>query len=855
MQNVGPGPGHPVEGQQSQRPAGDVDPVAHRVGAEQAGILLGPEDVDQRSHLQRIDMLGVEGQALVGQGPGDPLMHRLEPPDGGEQPQAPAAGGQEQLPHRRPDLPRVVLGHVGDHQRQGVGGIVEWRGQLQRLGPFGQARRPGAHLGHRERIDRTGVGQGGAGHQNPVGRGDHRRGQGLGGVDPVAAAGGVHHPAIEKGGLEPVDEIGIVLGVLVDGRQHRAPGRQHHPRPSVETAQRPLDPRPLGGTQGVGLVVQRGLQLPRQVEQRRLDRRDRLGGGARRGPHQVDGRPGGAFHAHLRRRGPGAQLFQHRHQEGLDRPHRADLAGAGGDAAAPAFAWQGGGGVQHRLQRRAGVVAIGQQLRQPRLQPTAAPPPPLRTADPAAHLGGLRAAEGGGEGAVGGVEQVVALVEHDPAQAAGLAVVLLPPRRPGAVEGRLAEHQGVVGDDDIGVLGGAHRLLDETGAVVGAAGVDAFAAPVDEVGGAGLGWRGHGEQRRQPGLEIAAGHVAVAAGPQPAGGQGEADQVGTAEPPGVHRILKVEQAGVVLAALAHHRLDRPDRRVRPDRVALALDLPLQGAGVGGDPHPGAVGLGPQGGGGQIGQGLADAGAGLGQHHHRLALAQAWLEGVGRLAGEHRLVGPGLVQAGALQQQRQPRRRRLGVDRPASGLAGRRLVLPLGDPRPDIQAVAPPGTAQGRGPQGPDCRRRPGPAGPTHHLGLGQGLLAARRRRQGQFVEQHNGRRPQHPGLGRGVARLGQAQRQGEADGRGGAEPRRPDEGEQLQHIEQARRPGRGGQAQPPGGHRGVREQHRAALEQVAGVGHADRPRRPAVGHARTSAGQDNQGRGEIQGGDGGGHSR
>src|SRR3546814_10338690 len=50
------------------------------------------------------------------------------------------------------------------------------------------------------------VRQGRGGHQHAMGRRDDGVGQRLGGIDPVAAAGRVHHPAIEEGGVEPVDE-------------------------------------------------------------------------------------------------------------------------------------------------------------------------------------------------------------------------------------------------------------------------------------------------------------------------------------------------------------------------------------------------------------------------------------------------------------------------------------------------------------------------------------------------------------------------------------------------------------------------------------------------------------------------
>jgi hypothetical protein len=97
-------------------------------------------------------VLGVEGQALVGQRRGDPLVHRLQPANGGEQAQAPAAGRQEQLAHRRRDLAGVVLVDVGDHEGLGVVLVVEGRDQSQHLGRLRHARRAGAHLGQGERV-------------------------------------------------------------------------------------------------------------------------------------------------------------------------------------------------------------------------------------------------------------------------------------------------------------------------------------------------------------------------------------------------------------------------------------------------------------------------------------------------------------------------------------------------------------------------------------------------------------------------------------------------------------------------------------------------------------------------------
>ena len=57
--------------------AGHVDAVAQRVGAEQGGVRIVAEDVDQRAGVDRIDMLGVERQAVAGEPVGDAGMDRL----------------------------------------------------------------------------------------------------------------------------------------------------------------------------------------------------------------------------------------------------------------------------------------------------------------------------------------------------------------------------------------------------------------------------------------------------------------------------------------------------------------------------------------------------------------------------------------------------------------------------------------------------------------------------------------------------------------------------------------------------------------------------------------------------------
>jgi hypothetical protein len=67
-------------------------------------------------------------------------------------------------------------------------------------------------------------------------------------------------------------------------------------------------------------------------------------------------------------------------------------------------------------------------------------------------------------------------------------------------------HQRMVGDDQFGLGAGAGGALDEAFAVMRAAGIDAFAAPVCQRRHAAL-----AEQRGQPAGQIAADHVAIRA--------------------------------------------------------------------------------------------------------------------------------------------------------------------------------------------------------------------------------------------------------------------------------------------------------------------------------------------------------
>ena len=171
-------------------------------------------------------------------------------------------------------------------------------------------------------------------------------------------------------------------------------------------------------------------------------------------------------------------------------------------------------GVQRRLQHRAGR----DQFLDAPLQAAGARPSALGAEQPAAQLGGLQPGQLGGEGAVGGVEQVVALVEH----VAGRHGAVVQP-----APGGLRHHQRVVGHHQLGGAGAADRVLDEAAPPVRAGGVDALAAPVGE---AQRCMRG-AEQFGEPAGQVAALDVAVVGRQRPAGDQAERDQRAGANPP------------------------------------------------------------------------------------------------------------------------------------------------------------------------------------------------------------------------------------------------------------------------------------------------------------------------------------
>ncbi len=303
----------------------------------------------------------------------------------------------------------------------------------------------------------------------------------------------------------------------------------------------------------------------------------------------------------------------------------------------------------------------------------------------------------------------MALVEHIAGRHVG---VVEPAQR------RLRHHEGMVGDDQPRVPGRAHVLLDKAGAEMRAGGVDALAAPVGQRADPAA-----PDQLGEPAREVAAHQVARGGGADPSRDQHERRNRGGG--PAARcpcRLLVIQQAQKILAALAHDDVAALRRRVGIEPVELAGNLALQVAGVGRDPHRALVLLGPQAGRGDVAERLADPGAGLGEHRLRRVRPLARREGGGDRGGVIGLLRPRL---GALAEQR---------GEPAAGILGRhwcvagrrrgRPLLPFGEALPCPQ----PGGAARR--PGLRCRQRrqhrraPAPAGPPGQLGEGAGIRVA-----------------------------------------------------------------------------------------------------------------------------------
>ena len=357
------------------------------------------------------------------------------------------------------------------------------------------------------------IAQGGRGDDRAVRRADHRVHERLGGVEIVAVHADIDLALLDALDGEPVDEGGV--GLVVQAAQHGAPGFQRELAAVGERARHALDAGALARIELVGLGLELGAQRLAQPAHRREHLVQRLAqaiGGLEQAGIE---RPHVAFLAEalvLARRAR-AHLLAHQGQELLGRAqHRAV-----GQPRLPVGRGQALGEIEQAAQRRLRLGVLAQKVADAAFEAAgAAAAPSLGAQKPAPQVGGFDAAQMRAERAVGGVEQVMALVEHVAQRPRG---VVEPAHR------RLDHHQRVVGDHDVGLAGAADGAFDEAFAVMLAGRIDALAAPVGQPRDAAA-----AHQVEQPGRQVAADHVAVAAGQRPARQQAEADGVLGARP-------------------------------------------------------------------------------------------------------------------------------------------------------------------------------------------------------------------------------------------------------------------------------------------------------------------------------------
>ncbi len=197
----------------------------------------------------------------------------------------------------------------------------------------------------------------------------------------------------------------------------------------------------------------------------------------------------------------------------------------------------------------------------------------------------------------------MALVENNPAW------------RVGPAAGGIDHHQRMIGDDQVSLTPSPLGSLNEAFPIMRAAGVDALAAPVGQRGRAGS-----AKQARQPAGQVAADHVAVLAVGRPPPDQLRQHRCSSNERP-LHRIFQIEQAKIILAALADDDFALALLIIGEQPPPFGIELPLERLGEGRNPHGTLRALGPQRGGGEIGQGLANPRSRLGEQH--IGFTRSW----------------------------------------------------------------------------------------------------------------------------------------------------------------------------------------------------------------------------------------
>ena len=256
-------PRHALHDDEAQRLAGHVDAVPQRVGAQQRSSWFGTENIDQRAGVDRVDVLGEEGQAGPCQRVGDAGVDRLQPADCGEQAERPAVGGFDQAAVSHCQCCQILPFDVGYDQHAGVGGIVERAVDGEAVRRQREVTDPGTERGTLPVLPRPRVPRA-AGRRRPQRgpaaerrRRDHDRvrgfeyrlGQRPGRVEPAAVDADVVLAALDAVDGEPVDEVGV--GRAAEPREQPDPAPEQLPA-QPQPRRRALDARPARPVEPVG---------------------------------------------------------------------------------------------------------------------------------------------------------------------------------------------------------------------------------------------------------------------------------------------------------------------------------------------------------------------------------------------------------------------------------------------------------------------------------------------------------------------------------------------------------------------------------------------------------------------------
>src|SRR6185503_5234511 len=148
------------------------------------------------------------------------------------------------------------------------------------------------------------------------------------------------------------------------------------------------------------------------------------------------------------------------------------------DASCPSGAWKLAREQGCRLQKLVRFILLADQVGEPVGKAAAAPALHFGSTDPPPEFGCLMRREMARKGAVGRVEQMMALIENEPAKISGYFLLSAVGRAERMVDRDLMQHQSMIGDDDLRLAACPDSLLDEASSIMRTGRINAFAPPV-----------------------------------------------------------------------------------------------------------------------------------------------------------------------------------------------------------------------------------------------------------------------------------------------------------------------------------------------------------------------------------------